>query len=178
MAIDFATIISKLPDKETILAAKRLVFPLTMGVYFLIKDNEIVYVGQSINVIARIMNHAREGRIEFDGFTIIECDASLLNEIETHYIVQFCPPYNATRPPNNTYRTLNQLKNEFNIPKRVLNLWAKSSDIFPVGVPPSQYYRINDFAQFADFIAWLKQRHIPHEQCNVGHVRIYFNTGR
>jgi len=62
------------------------------GVYFLIKDEEIVYVGQSVNIFSRIGAH--ETLKDFDTFTYIECDKSELNIIEAKYIVKFKPKYN------------------------------------------------------------------------------------
>ena len=62
------------------------------GVYFLIENNEIVYVGQSVNVHARVASHYY-GKV-FSYFTCIECPQSHLNSLEALYIHKFNPPLN------------------------------------------------------------------------------------
>lgn len=62
------------------------------GVYFLIKDEEIIYVGQSVNIEARI--HQHRSTKSFDRFTYIECNSEDLNKIETMYINKLKPKLN------------------------------------------------------------------------------------
>jgi hypothetical protein len=62
------------------------------GVYFLIHDDEIVYVGQSINIHQRIGEH--EKTKIFTTFTYVECSYEELNKIEARYIDMFKPKYN------------------------------------------------------------------------------------
>lgn len=68
-------------------------------IYSLIKDNEIVYVGKTINIQSRILKHQKEELKDFDSFSII---AKLPNEIsdgellklEEKYIKLLKPRYN------------------------------------------------------------------------------------
>lgn len=71
-------------------------FPLTItcGVYFLIQANRVVYVGQSIDVLARIAKHRRE-RNDFDSFNILPCSVDELDELEEAYIFALTPKYNS-----------------------------------------------------------------------------------
>jgi len=62
------------------------------GVYFLIKDDEIIYVGQSRNIIYRIGVHSR--KVEFDSFSYIEVDEELLSIVEQSFIKRFNPRLN------------------------------------------------------------------------------------
>lgn len=62
------------------------------GVYFLLKGDQIVYVGQSININERIRTH--EKIKDFDKFTYVGCEKENLNEIEAKYILKFKPIYN------------------------------------------------------------------------------------
>lgn len=68
-------------------------------VYCLIKDNEIVYVGKTINIQNRILQHKNENVKDFDGFAIISklpneiTDAELLEQ-EQKYIKLLKPKYN------------------------------------------------------------------------------------
>jgi len=62
------------------------------GVYFLIKNGSIVYVGQSTDVHARIATHRRDK--EFDRVTIIWCPPDSLLKVEAKYIAKFRPVLN------------------------------------------------------------------------------------
>jgi hypothetical protein len=79
--------------KEVLEAAIPL--PAASGIYFLIKGLEVVYVGQSLDVLHRIARHRREGR-EFDGYAHITCPPERLDEMESQYIAAFAPRLNST----------------------------------------------------------------------------------
>jgi predicted GIY-YIG superfamily endonuclease len=66
--------------------------PETSGIYFLIKDNVIVYVGQSKNVHRRLQEHLSSKA--FDRINIIECSINDLNRLETLYIKKLKPILN------------------------------------------------------------------------------------
>lgn len=53
------------------------------GVYFLLDGDEVVYVGQAVNVFARIEGH-REKR--FDRFAFVPCAPEMLDKLESLYI--------------------------------------------------------------------------------------------
>ncbi len=61
------------------------------GVYFLVKDEKVIYVGQSVNVASRITAH---GWMGFDRVAFIPCEPHQLNMLESLYI-------HALRPTNN-----------------------------------------------------------------------------
>jgi hypothetical protein len=65
------------------------------GVYFLVLDGEVVYVGQSVDVLQRIARHRREGRV-FDAFSYIECDLGEMDRLEALYIKAFIPVGNVS----------------------------------------------------------------------------------
>jgi hypothetical protein len=60
------------------------------GIYFLIADNDVIYVGQSIDVFGRISRHRRDGR-EFDAYAYLPCDKARLDATEAAYIMAFMP---------------------------------------------------------------------------------------
>lgn len=66
------------------------------GVYFLISEGKIVYVGQSNNVLRRVATHTSDTICtgKFDSYAYISCDVSSLNTVEQHYIRKFNPPLN------------------------------------------------------------------------------------
>lgn len=62
------------------------------AVYFLIRDEKIVYVGQSTNVHARIAEHQKSK--QFDRINFIECPEDHLYQLEKMYIQRFNPEMN------------------------------------------------------------------------------------
>jgi hypothetical protein len=62
------------------------------GVYFLIKDAVVVYVGQSTNVFGRVSEHQRVKT--FDSMSWIPCDRLMLDKLESLYIHTLQPPLN------------------------------------------------------------------------------------
>ena len=66
------------------------------GVYFLFKNNDLVYVGQSTHVPTRIASHVREGRLEFDKVSFIRVPPERLLEVEAYYIDLLWPEENQT----------------------------------------------------------------------------------
>jgi len=76
-------------NKKQILSKKKQK-PKVGGVYFLIYEDEIIYIGKTKNIYERIYHH----KIQFDFFTIIKCEELNLNELERQYIMKFEPKYN------------------------------------------------------------------------------------
>lgn len=66
------------------------------GVYLLIKNEEIVYVGQSINVDRRVKDHATHK--SFDRVALVPCQREKLIPLEADYIRVFNPRLNIVRP--------------------------------------------------------------------------------
>lgn len=65
------------------------------GIYALIKDCEIVYIGQSKNVYTRVLEHIVDGKKEFDEISFLCTSETLLLEIvEIFAIAQVKPKYN------------------------------------------------------------------------------------
>lgn len=65
------------------------------GIYFLIRKDQIVYVGQSKNVLRRVARHADDGK-EFDHFSVAPCEESELDALERTYILSLFPEQNMT----------------------------------------------------------------------------------
>lgn len=62
------------------------------GVYFLCKDGNVVYVGQSVNVAQRVGQHV--GAKTFDSVFFIRVASSDLDYVEGELIRLLCPKYN------------------------------------------------------------------------------------
>jgi hypothetical protein len=73
-------------------------FWLSSGVYFLIKDNEVVYVGKSGDVHGRISQHWMLSK-DFDSYTYIACSGMEMDELERYYIKSLLPPLNSAMIP-------------------------------------------------------------------------------
>lgn len=76
---------------ESDLIEKSLSYGDACGVYFLIKDKVIVYIGQSINIASRITQHRDK---EFDSVSYVACEKSELDILESLYILAYKPPLN------------------------------------------------------------------------------------
>tara|TARA_B110000285_G_scaffold73250_1_gene84466 strand:- start:564 stop:1304 length:741 start_codon:yes stop_codon:yes gene_type:complete len=61
------------------------------GVYFLVKGDRVVYVGQSIHIQMRVREHAKDK--DFDSFSFIRCEKKRLNVLESLYIHALRPEY-------------------------------------------------------------------------------------
>lgn len=62
-----------------------------VGVYFLVQDKEVVYVGQSVNVYSRISHHRDK---KFDKYAFVPCAAHMLDKLESLYIHVLRPKLN------------------------------------------------------------------------------------
>lgn len=78
-------------------------FPIVAGVYFLIDQGEVVYVGQSRNIYGRVADHLFDMDADgqktkvFDSFRYIAVGASIRDEIEQRCIAHFKPKFNGKR---------------------------------------------------------------------------------
>ena len=79
------------------------------GIYFLFNGQELVYVGQSVNVADRIGNHARSEK-EFDSVATIKCAIDKLDETEASYIAHLKPTTNKRDPILDAIRRTNRVK--------------------------------------------------------------------
>lgn len=68
--------------------------PYICGIYFLFNGDELVYVGQSVDVISRVRTHACEGYKAFDSFAFIEVEKDRLDATEKAYIGKYLPEHN------------------------------------------------------------------------------------
>lgn len=66
------------------------------GIYFLFLDEELVYIGQSLNVHARVGHHYRDSRKTFNRWTFIPAKREDLDRHERRLIRRFKPRLNTT----------------------------------------------------------------------------------
>lgn len=92
-----------LTDKHIIKNAVNLDRFVLKGIYFLLDNNEIVYVGQSVNVYQRIHQHRDK---KFNRIFVLKTDNL---DLESYYINKLKPKYNSiilpvTKTPNKAKR--------------------------------------------------------------------------
>jgi hypothetical protein len=66
------------------------------GVYFLRSKGQIVYVGQSVNILSRVGQHQVDK--EFDGVSFVRCKKESLNDVEGFFISLLQPKLNGRGP--------------------------------------------------------------------------------
>lgn len=68
------------------------------GVYLLLKEGEIIYIGQSVNIHSRISSHSR---FKFDSYNFIVVDETKkLDNLEAYLIGRFKPKHNSVMQRN------------------------------------------------------------------------------
>lgn len=85
------------------------------GVYLLWRGDEVVYVGQSVNIQQRIGVHLANPKKDFDAITYAIVESGDLNEIEAELIVKFNPCLNNELPRNNKYVTKSHVKKHWGL---------------------------------------------------------------
>lgn len=109
-------------------------------IYFLIKDQEVVYVGQTITGVSRPFQHKDKN---YDKVKIIFTDKDKLDKMEDYYITKYNPMYN--RQPNHRENW------SFNIIKLKLladyglkiNMWHIKRALKDTGIKPNIYYGVS-----------------------------------
>ena len=86
------TLTNKTLLSETDIVSAANTWELATGVYFLIDSGRVVYVGQSVNVYARIASHHDK---VFDSFAFIPCCKEMLDNLESLYIHILRPALNS-----------------------------------------------------------------------------------
>lgn len=93
--------ITYMSERMTALTREQIVLnslpiPPRQGIYFLISDGEIVYIGQTRNLASRLGNHVNSK--DFSGYYILPVDdPKSLDDLERAYITEFKPRLNKIR---------------------------------------------------------------------------------
>lgn len=80
------------------------------GVYCLMKGPDVVYVGQSINMYARLVSHRKACTGDFDSFTWLPLPKEDLNNYEALWIVFFKPALNTHLPKNDRFMMFGRMR--------------------------------------------------------------------
>ena len=77
--------------------------PIIKGIYFLLFNKEIVYIGSSQDFMHRLKMHRDERKIVFNGYHVIKIDnirGRKLVAVENQYIKLYKPRFNRTANPD------------------------------------------------------------------------------
>lgn len=91
MNIDESVIL--MSAKEIVSRASEIELPRP-SIYFLIKDQAIVYIGQSVNGIKRVQEHRFDHRKQFDRVYFLDCPIEMLDVLESWFVHRFQPVQN------------------------------------------------------------------------------------
>lgn len=123
--------------------------PVIRGLYVLLRQGYIVYVGQSKDVHQRIMVHSREGKKDFNEYRVISRPFSNLDEAEALLIVALgFPQYNQTLPHNPWWGSASTIASEQNTYPSVVTSYASKHGLETV--PGSGYYHKADFEELTN----------------------------
>lgn len=64
------------------------------GIYFLLAEGEVVYVGQSVDMRRRVADHIGDGLKVFDAVSFVPCHPDKLISVEAKFIRRYAPKYN------------------------------------------------------------------------------------
>lgn len=92
------------------------------GVYFLILDREVVYVGQSQDVPERLKAHRKEARKAFDYALYMPCPSDSLLDVEAYWITKLRPKHNGVVPESRV------VSRNIYVPHYIRNLTSDKSD--------------------------------------------------
>ncbi|AVK86009.1 hypothetical protein C3943_22185 [Lysinibacillus sp. B2A1] len=110
--------------------------------YFLLENDEIVYIGKTTKVFPPVSNH--NDKI-FTHVSILSIDSfgfdGTMEELFYNLIFDLLPKYNTVLPPNDRYMTKNIMKKKFDINGIELNRLIKKNKARPVFM---EYYDISD----------------------------------
>jgi len=121
------------------------------GIYYLLQDNEIVYIGQAQDVVARIITHRHQGKKNFNHYSIHAIPNGDLTVIESNEIVRHRPKYNKYLPKNSTYMNKHQLRVLLGLPTLEISRIIRNNNIKAEIICGQQFYPL------AEFESWRKK---------------------
>ena len=120
------------------------------GVYFLIRNGEVVYVGRSGNCMTRIGSHISERKKSFDSYMIYEAPQYECDSLEPLYILKFQPVYNRTLPKNDMFVTPNWIKGATGMHKTTMTNKIHDAGFKPTHLHHLTYYDVEVMSLFTE----------------------------
>jgi hypothetical protein len=96
-------------------------------IYFLLKNEKVVYVGQTEYGLKRILCHPSDK--DFDTIRTIKCKSEKLDEMEMKYIAKYQPLYNKQLPNACSSMRLKQIltHNGLRVRKDIIKRWIMNN---------------------------------------------------
>ena len=85
-------IIDNIFDSKKIYVIEKITIEDFCGIYFLLKEKKIVYIGQSVNIFSRINAHTKDK--DFDEVRFFKCQREDLDKVEIFFIKLIKPELN------------------------------------------------------------------------------------
>ena len=76
-------------------------YNLVYCIYFLKMNDEIVYIGKTVNIFKRLSSHVQERKKIFNNIDILVCDKSEMDALEIELIKKHKPKYNIVNNSDN-----------------------------------------------------------------------------
>lgn len=121
---------------------------LKSGIYFLIRRSQIIYVGQSIDVDARVWQHHQERKITFTSWNWTPCPVNDLPELEAYWILGLQPEFNKALPRNDRFLTEAQIRkaSRLGIRHDALKKFLRDSGVTATEFMGLAYYDLEELA--------------------------------
>ncbi|WP_431129688.1 hypothetical protein [Flagellimonas flava] len=119
-------------EKEEIVGMSVKNKVVVSGVYFLIREKEIIYIGSGRDVHSRIRMHSKNRRMRFSHYTILEMSKKKRLLMEKQYIEKFRPLFNFMSNPDyqdGKKEVLRIFLTKFNSAKEVKELCGVNEDV-------------------------------------------------
>lgn len=126
---------------------------IKIGIYFLLYDNIVVYVGKSLNIFSRLRQHLKSDKI-FNSAYYLVSEKEELEKREKEYIIMFIPIYNKDK--------LVMLYKNWKVKKKLIRLELK----IDVNIKESNNQILNELLFWSKkfFTEILQNNHKEYEQ--------------
>lgn len=117
--------------------------PAITGIYLLFDGEEVVYVGQSVDVHSRALAH--KNRFAFDSYTFLRCEADCLNLLEATLVLAFNPKENHKLPANPVWGSPHTIASKLDLELYVVKQYAEEQQLKNI----RGYFELHDFFALA-----------------------------
>jgi hypothetical protein len=125
-------------------------FEKIRGIYFLLENDELVYIGQSTNIMARISHHIADPDKSFNQHTIMPVVPEVsLNDLEAILILKYKPKYNTSIPVNAFFCSKETARKRYGIPGNIMNKAIRAEALHPIYLAGRVYFELRELVQLA-----------------------------
>ncbi|MGP4063058.1 hypothetical protein [Halobacillus sp. H74] len=111
---------------EKQIARKSVPFREGRHLYFLLDNDQVVYIGQCSKTTPNLFAHKEKDFTDY--YMLPVADDEDINLLHAEYIVQFMPVYNSgSLPPNSVYMNKYRMKKAFDVTGHELNRYIRKN---------------------------------------------------